>query len=154
VDAQLANPLVSDYEKNKSTSYQNAQRGYLSEAQANLAEAQRRFTELTGRPASEANTTEWGPNSSPTITSSGSNSSNLLNNSIFRDPAPPPANNTNAVQTWRPAYSPESAPGLTPLKPTTTPFSFQNFEKNQNTPSSPSTNGLFTKPNYLFKRNQ
>lgn len=70
VDAQVADPLVSDYEKNKSISFQNAQRGYLAEAQANLAEAQRRFTELTGRPASEANTTDWSPNASPTITPS------------------------------------------------------------------------------------
>lgn len=68
VDAQLADPAVSDYEKNKSIGFQNAQRGYLAEAQTNLAEAQRRFTELTGRPASEANTTDWSPNASPTIT--------------------------------------------------------------------------------------
>lgn len=67
IDAELADPSVSDYEKNKSISFQNAQRGYLSEAQTNLAEAQRRFTELTGRPASEANTTDWSPNASPTI---------------------------------------------------------------------------------------
>ncbi len=150
VDSQLADPSVSDYEKNKSISYQNAQRGYLAEAQANLAEAQSRFTELTGRPASEANLTKWGPNSSPTITPSGSNSSTLLNSPIFGEPAPPPVNNTNTVQPWRPAYSPNSAPVLTPLKPSTAPFSFQNLEKNQN--STP--NGLFTKPNYLFKKNQ
>lgn len=105
VDAQLANPLVSDYEKNKSISYQNAQRGYLSEAQANLAEAQRRFTELTGRPASEANTIEWGPNSSPTITPSGSpNPNHLLNSPLFRGPAPPPVNRTYPVQQWRTDY--------------------------------------------------
>lgn len=108
VDRQLADPMVSDYEKNKSVSYQNAQRGYLSEAQANLAEAQRRFTELTGRPASEANTLEWGPNSSPTIMPSSSNSSNLLNSPVFRDPAPPPVYNLNPVEPWRPAYSPSS----------------------------------------------
>lgn len=148
VDAQLADTSVSNYEKNKSISYQNAQRGYLSEAQANLAEAQRRFTELTGRPASEANTTDWGPNSSPTITPSSSNSSTLLNSPVFKDPAPPTIINTNPVQPWRPAYSPESAPGLAPLKPTTKPFSFQS----KNATSSPPTNGLFTKPNYLFKK--
>lgn len=67
VDAQMADPSVSDYEKNKSVGYQNAQRGYLAEAQTNLAEAQKRFTELTGRPASEANTTDWSPDASPTI---------------------------------------------------------------------------------------
>lgn len=148
VDAQLADPSVSDYEKNKSMSYQNAQRGYLAEAQANLAEAQRRFTELTGRPASEANLTEWGPNSSPTISPSSSSS----NSPIFGEPAPPP--NTNSVQPWKPAYSPDAAPGLAPLKPTTTPFSLQNFEKNQSPNLNSPSNGLFTKPNYLFKKNQ
>lgn len=75
VDAQVTDPSVSDYEKNKSISFQNAQRGYLAEAQANLAEAQRRFTELTGRPASEANTTDWSINASPTIAPSSVNSS-------------------------------------------------------------------------------
>lgn len=67
VDSQLHDPSVSDYEKNRSISFQNAQRGYLAEAQSNLAEAQRHFTELTGRPASEANTTDWSPNASPAI---------------------------------------------------------------------------------------
>jgi curved DNA-binding protein CbpA len=133
VDAQLADPSVSDYEKNKSTSYQNAQRGYLAEAQANLAEAQRRFTELTGRPASEANLTEWGPTSSPTITPSGSNSNTPLNSPIFGEPAPPPVTNTNTVQPWRPAYS---------------------LENNRNLNPNPANNGLFAKPNYLFKKNQ
>lgn len=75
VDAQVADPSVSDYEKNKSISFQNAQRGYLAEAQSNLAEAQRRFTELTGRPASEANTTDWSPNASPTIAPNNVNES-------------------------------------------------------------------------------
>ncbi|MBU6453403.1 MAG: J domain-containing protein [Cyanobacteria bacterium REEB67] len=74
VDSQLADPSVSDYEKRKSVGFQNMQRGYLSEAQANLAEAQRRFTELTGRPASEANTTDWSPNASPTIAPNSVNS--------------------------------------------------------------------------------
>lgn len=141
IDAQLADPSVSDYEKNKSVSYQNAQRGFLSEAQANLAEAQRRFTELTGRPASEANLTEWGPNSSPTITPSGSNSNTLLNSPIFGEPAPP-VNNSNTVQPWRPAYSPNSAPGVSPVQQSPVlPF------------SKPTNNGLFNKPNYLFKKN-
>lgn len=75
VDSQLADPMVSDYEKRKSSGYQNAQRGYLAEAQSNLAEAQRHFTELTGRPASEANTTDWSPNASPTITPNNVDSS-------------------------------------------------------------------------------
>jgi len=141
VDAQLADPSVSDYEKNKSVSYQNAQRGNLAEAQANLAEAQRRFTELTGRPASEANLTEWGPNSSPTIRPSGSNS-NSFNSPIFGKPAPPPPN-TNSIQSWKPAYSPGLAP-LTPSYNGNGPATKTDFSKNP----------LFRKPSYLFKNEQ
>lgn len=90
VDAQLADPSVSDYEKRKSSSFADAQRGYLAEAQGNLAEVQKRFTELTGRPASEANTTDWTPNASPTITPSNSNLGLPVNGTNFTSPAPPP----------------------------------------------------------------
>lgn len=153
VDTQLADPSVSQYEKNKSMSYQSAQRGYLAEAQANLAEAQRRFTELTGRPASEANTTYWGPNSSSTVAPSDFNSNTVPDNPTFGTPAPPPIINSNSVQPWQPAYSPNSAPARAPLKPTM-PFSFQNLDKNQNLKSDPAATGLFTKPSYLFRKNQ
>ncbi len=145
VDAQLANPLVSDYEKNKSLSYQNAQRGFLSEAQANLAEAQRRFTELTGRPASEANTTDWGPNSSATKMPSNSTS---LPSSGRAFGTPPTTDST--FKPWKPSYSTQSAPDLAPLKKTNSPGLLQNFERDSNS----QTNKLFDKPNYLFKKNQ
>jgi len=89
MDARLADQTFSDYEKRKS-SIADAQRGYLAEAQGNLAEAQKRFTELTGRPASEVNTTDWSPAASPTITPSNSNLGLPLDGTNFANPATPP----------------------------------------------------------------
>lgn len=48
IDNQLADPNVSDYEKRKSLSFQNQQKQYLSEAQANLKFAQQELADLTG----------------------------------------------------------------------------------------------------------
>lgn len=127
VDAQLADPAVSDYEKRKSSSFADAQRGYLGEAQSNLAEAQKRFTELTGRPASEANTTDWSPTASPTITPSNNNLGVPINGTNFTTPAPPPvvapsnplltpSTTTPSSQPWKPNYL-QSPTGVTPFNP-------------------------------------
>lgn len=152
VDAQLADPSVSDYEKRKSASCQSAQRGYLAQAQSDLAEAQKRFTELTGRPASEANTTDWGPDSSPTIAPSLNNSSSLLNGTNFSSSSAPPVINSDPIQPWRPAYSPSTAPGLTPLNTSPSPLG-PTFNQDSlfNTDPSKSTNPIFRKQNYLFR---
>lgn len=102
IDSQLADQSVSDYEKRKSSNFADAQRGYLTEAQNNLAEAQKRFTELTGRPASQANTTDWSPTASPTITPSNSNLSLPLNGTNFTNPAPPPVSTPSNLFTTPP----------------------------------------------------
>lgn len=127
VDAQLADPSVSDYEKRKSSSFADAQRGYLAQAQSDLVEAQKRFTELTGRPASEANTTDWSPTASPTITPSNSNLGLPLNGTNFTSPAPPPvlapsnplltpSTTTPSSQPWKPNYL-QNPTGVAPFNP-------------------------------------
>ena len=127
VDAQLADPMVGDYEKRKSSSFADAQRGYLAQAQSDLAEAQKRFTELTGKPASEANTTDWSPTASPTITPSNSNSGLPLNGTNFTNPAPPPvlapsnplltpSTTTPSSQPWKPNYL-QNPTGVAPFNP-------------------------------------
>jgi hypothetical protein len=115
IDAQLADPSVSDFEKRKSSSFADAQRGYLAQAQSDLAEARKRFTELTGRPASEANTSDWGPTSSPTITPSSNTLGAPFNGTNVTSPAPPPvvAPSNNLFTT-----PPSTAPLAQPWKPT------------------------------------
>ena len=146
VDAQLADPAVSDYEKRKSSSFADAQRGYLAEAQSNLAEAQKRFTELTGRPASEANTTDWSPSASPTIAPSNTNLGLPLNGTNFTNPAPPPVSTPSNLFT-----TPSTSTQAQPWKP--------NYLQNQNTiapfnPVSPSqsVSPYIDKNNPIFKQ--
>ncbi|MBS2009903.1 MAG: J domain-containing protein [Cyanobacteria bacterium SZAS TMP-1] len=147
VDAQLADPAVSDYEKRKSSSFADAQRGYLAEAQSNLAEAQKRFTELTGRPASEANTTDWSPTASPTITPSNHSLSVPINDMNFTNPAPPPvvapsnlfltpSTTTPSSQPWKPNYL-QNQTGVAPFNPLG---------------SSPSVSPYLDKTNPIFKQ--
>ncbi len=127
IDLQLADPNVSDYEKRRSSSFADAQRGYLAEAQINLAEAQKRFTELTGKPASEANTTDWSPTASPTITPSNNTLGVPINSTNFTNPAPPPvvapsnplltpSTKTPALQPWKPNYL-QNPTGVAPFNP-------------------------------------
>lgn len=146
VDAQLANPSVSDYAKRQSSSFADAQRGYLAEAQGNLAEAQKRFTELTGRPASEANTTDWTPNASPTITPTNSNLGLPPSGTNFASPAPPPVSVPSNLFT-----TPSTSTQTQPWKP--------NYLQNQNTIApfnpvspSPSVSPYIDKTNPIFKQ--
>lgn len=147
VDAQLADPMVSDYEKRKSSNFADAQRGYLAQAQSDLVEAQKRFTELTGRPASEVNTTDWSPTASPTITPSNSNLGLPLNGTNFTSPAPPPvlapsnsllspSTTTPSSQPWRPNYL-QNPTGVAPFNPLS---------------SSQSVSPYINKNNPLFKQ--
>jgi curved DNA-binding protein CbpA len=51
LEAQIANPAVSDYEKNKLITYQTQQRNYLGGFQTNLNMANKRLADLTGTQA-------------------------------------------------------------------------------------------------------
>ncbi len=146
VDAQLADPSVSDYEKRKSSSFADAQRGYLAEAQGNLAEAQKRFTELTGRPASEANITDWSPTASPTIAPSNNNLAVPINGTNFTSPAPPPISTPSNLF-------------MTPSTPTVSQPWKPNYLQNQNTiapfntgNASQSVSPYIDKNNPIFKQ--
>ena len=157
MDAQLADPLVSDYEKRKSSSFADAQRGYLAQAQSDLAEAQKRFTELTGRPASEANTTDWSPTASPTITPSNSNLGLPLNGTNFTSPAPPPvlapsnplltpSTTTQSSQPWKPNYL-QNPTGITPFNPVGSSQSVSPYINKNNPLFKKTSPNLFDKSN-------
>jgi curved DNA-binding protein CbpA len=129
VDAQLADPSVGDSEKRKSSSFADAQRGYLAQAQSDLVEAQKRFTELTGRPASEVNTKDWSPTASPTIMPSNSNLGLPLQGTDFTTPASPPVvapsnlfttpSTSTQPQPWKPNYlqNPSTIAPFNPVSP-------------------------------------
>ena len=48
LEAQIANPAVSDFEKKKLIAYQDQQRDFLGSTQSNLNMAQQRLADLTG----------------------------------------------------------------------------------------------------------
>jgi hypothetical protein len=48
LEAQIANPSVAEFERNKLRSYQNFQRKCLVDAQTNLSDSQKKLAELTG----------------------------------------------------------------------------------------------------------
>lgn len=150
VDAQLADPSVSDYEKRKSSSFADAQRGYLAEAQGNLAEAQKRFTELTGRPGSETNTTDWSPTASPTVRNLGL----PLNETNFTSPTPPPVvtpsnlfttpSPSTQSQPWKPSYL-QSPTTIAPFNPPSSAQSISPYIDKTNPIFKQRTPNLFDK---------
>ena len=152
-EAKIADPSISDIEKRKAADFESFKRNALQDSQAFLDAAEKRFTELTGKPASEVNLTDWHIDAPPTITPKNSNSTSPFNGTNFASPAPPPnsvpsnlftsPSTTPTTEPWRPNYlqNPKSVAPFNPLKqPTTiTPY--------------PSSESLFkrTTPN-LFNR--
>jgi len=98
LELQIANPSVSDYEKNKLRDMRDFRQKNLAEAQANLKIAQEKLSGLTGEPA---------PVSTPSVVSPFTSQPN---NSLL------PSTPSNAIS----PFAPPSAPSSSSLAPSTT----------------------------------
>jgi curved DNA-binding protein CbpA len=152
LEAQIANPSVSDYEKQKLQGYQDYQRKCLSDAQASLKAAQDKLTGLTG---------EVTPPSVSSLLTPMPSLSTPLKPSLYNSPAAPPADSAQAP----PSNSINTLPSLrsrlgldSPSSPISSSPSFSELMKkyslnsqtdNDSPPASTQTNSFFGKDSPL-----